>query len=187
MNTNNIASMIDHTILKAETTAEMVKKICKEARDYGFASVCVNSSFVPLASVELKDSSVKVCTVIAFPLGAASSESKAAETKIAKEQGAQEFDMVINLGRLLQGDNEYVLRDIKSVVDAAAGLTVKVILETCYLNKEQIVQACQLAEKAGAHFVKTSTGFGTGGATEEDVSLMVKTVPQMQVKASGGI
>lgn len=188
MNKKELAGMMDHTLLKAVATPAQIKKICEEAKEIGAASVCVNPCNVKLASGELKESSVKVCTVIGFPLGANTSEVKAFETKDAIANGAQEVDMVINVGALLAGDTDTVYEDIKKVVEAANGTTVKVIIETCYLSDEQKKQACEAALKAGADFVKTSTGFGTGGATPADVALMRSVVgSNMKVKASGGI
>ena len=196
MNNLELAKMIDHTILKANATQSDIEKLCDEAKKYNFASVCVNPYWVPLASDLLKNSTVKVCTVIGFPLGATSSESKAYETEIAILQGADEVDMVINVGAMKNNKTDIVENDILSVVNSARktgktqnkNIIVKVILETCYLTKDEIKNACLCAKNAGADFVKTSTGFGTGGATVEDVSLMKETVGEtMQVKASGGI
>ena len=196
MNNLELAKMIDHTILKANATQSDIEKLCDEAKKYNFASVCVNPYWVPLASDLLKNSTVKVCTVIGFPLGATSSESKASETEIAILQGADEVDMVINVGAMKNNQTDIVENDILSVVNSARktgktqnkNIIVKVILETCYLTKDEIKKACICAKNAGADFVKTSTGFGTGGATVEDVALMKKTVGEtMQVKASGGI
>ena len=188
MNRKTLAKMMDHTILKATTTPEQVEKICKEALEIDAASVCINPVNISLAKKLLDGSNVKVCTVIGFPLGANTSETKAFETKDAISKGAQEVDMVINIGALLAGDSDAVFSDIKAVVDAAAGTLVKVIIETCYLNDEQKKTACEMALKAGANFVKTSTGFGTGGATVSDVKLMRSVVgAEMEVKASGGI
>lgn len=181
--------MIDHTLLKAETTKEQIKVLCEEAKEYGFASVCVNPTWVKYAAELLQGSDVKVCTVIGFPLGANTPETKAFETKNAIENGATEVDMVINIGALKDGDDELVERDIKAVVEAAKGKALtKVIIETCLLTEEEKVRACELSVKAGADYVKTSTGFSTGGATVEDVALMRKTVgPNIGVKASGGV
>ena len=196
MNNAELAKMIDHTILKANATQSDIEKLCEEAKKYNFASVCVNPYWVPLASDLLKNSTVKVCTVIGFPLGATSSESKASETEIAILQGADEVDMVINVGAMKNNQTDIVEKDILSVVNSARktgkaqnkNITVKVILETCYLTKDEIKNACLCAKNAGADFVKTSTGFGTGGATVEDVKLMKETVgSSMEVKASGGI
>jgi deoxyribose-phosphate aldolase len=185
----NIAKMIDHTLLKANTTKEQIVKLCEEAKQYNFASVCVNPTWVATAAELLKGTDVKVCTVIGFPLGANTPETKAFETKDAIEKGATEVDMVINIGALKDGNDELVERDIRAVVEAAKGKAlVKVIIETCLLTEEEKVRACELAVKAGADFVKTSTGFSTGGATVEDIALMRKTVgPEIGVKASGGV
>ena len=178
---------IDHTILKPETTQEQVEKILSEAKEYDFASVCVNPTWVSLAAESLKDSDVKVCTVIGFPLGANTSAVKAFETEDAIANGADEIDMVINIGALKAGNDALVLDDIKTVVDASGDKLVKVIIEACLLTDDEKVRACQLSKEAGADYVKTSTGFSTGGATVADVALMRKTVgPDMGVKASGG-
>ncbi len=178
---------IDHTILKPETLQEQVEKILSEAKEYDFASVCVNPTWVSLAAESLKDSDVKVCTVIGFPLGANTSAVKAFETKDAIANGADEIDMVINVGALKAGNDALVLDDIKAVVDASGDKLVKVIIEACLLTDDEKVRACQLSKEAGADYVKTSTGFSTGGATVADVALMRKTVgPDMGVKASGG-
>ena len=178
---------IDHTILKPETTQEQVEKILSEAKEYDFASVCVNPTWVSLAAESLKDTDVKVCTVIGFPLGANTSAVKAFETKDAIANGADEIDMVINIGALKAGNDALVLDDIKAVVDASGDKLVKVIIEACLLTDDEKVRACQLSKEAGADYVKTSTGFSTGGATVADVTLMRKTVgPDMGVKASGG-
>ncbi|WP_028776235.1 deoxyribose-phosphate aldolase [Shimazuella kribbensis] len=184
------ASLIDHTLLKAEASTSDIQKLATEAKKYHFASVCVHPSHVATAFEVLQDTpSVKVCTVIGFPLGATLTEVKVFETKLAIEQGATEVDMVIHIGALKQGDDEYVRKDIQAVVQEARGKAlVKVILETSLLSEEEIVRACSLAIQAGADFVKTSTGFSTGGATTEAVALMRKTVgDQLGVKASGGI
>jgi deoxyribose-phosphate aldolase len=186
----SVAGIIDHTLLKPEATEAQIAKLCQEAIDYGFASVCVNPSFVAQAAIALKDSPVNVATVIGFPLGATSTASKAYETKVAIGDGADEVDMVISIGRAKEGNWDYVKKDIRAVVDAAAPTKtlVKVIIETCLLTDEEKVKACQMAKEAGADFVKTSTGFSTYGAKPEDVALMRKTVgPDMGVKASGGI
>ncbi|HEY9576904.1 MAG TPA: deoxyribose-phosphate aldolase [Pseudobacillus sp.] len=185
----DIAKTIDHTLLKAETTKEEVKKLCEEARAYEFASVCVNPVWVAYASEQLKGTKVKVCTVIGFPLGATTTAVKAFETKDAIENGATEVDMVINIGALKTGDDETVLKDIQAVTASARGKALtKVIIETSLLTDEEKERACRLSVKAGADYVKTSTGFSTGGATEEDVRLMRKTVgPDIGVKASGGV
>lgn len=182
------SKLFDHTILKPDASKEAVEKICKEALQYNFASVCVNQYRTKLVSEILSGSDVKVCTVVGFPLGAVSTEVKVFETKAAIMDGATEIDMVINVGAMKDGDFEYVENDIKKVKEACGDITLKVIIETCLLNDEQKEKACQLSMKAGADFVKTSTGFSTGGATKEDVALMRKTVGQAcQVKASGGI
>lgn len=180
---------IDHTLLKADATPEQIKKLCAEAKEYNFASVCVNSCYVPLASELLKGSDTKVCCVVGFPLGAMLSEAKAQETRLAVEAGAEEADMVINVGMAKEGNWDYVKRDIAAVVAAAhPKAIVKVIIECCLLTDEEKVSACLAAKEAGADFVKTSTGFSTHGATEEDVKLMRKTVgDSMGVKAAGGI
>ncbi|MCD7033047.1 deoxyribose-phosphate aldolase [Metabacillus sp. GX 13764] len=185
----NIAKMIDHTALKPETTKEQVEKLCQEAKEHGFFSVCINPAWVETAAKLLEGSDVKVCTVIGFPLGANTPETKAFETKDAIEKGAHEVDMVINIGALKSKNYELVERDIKSVTDAAKGKALtKVILETSLLTDEEKVKASELAVKAGADYVKTSTGFSTGGATIEDIRLMRKTVgPDIGVKASGGV
>lgn len=185
----NIATMIDHTILKPEAGKKQIEKICLEAKEYGFASVCVNSSYVPFCAELLKDTEVKVCTVIGFPLGAMSTAAKVAEAHQAILDGAKELDMVIHIGMLKDGNDDYVEQDIRSVVEEAKGkAAVKVIIETCLLTEEEKIRACLLAKRAGADFVKTSTGFSTGGAVAEDISLMKKAVGnEMQVKASGGI
>ncbi|WP_223067755.1 deoxyribose-phosphate aldolase [Paenibacillus caui] len=189
MNNPSIASKIDHTLLKPEARKEDILKLAAEAAEYGFASVCVNPFWVKTAAEALKDTpNVKVCTVIGFPLGACHPEVKAFETAQAVQDGAGEIDMVINIGALKDGDDALVERDINGVVKAAGGKLVKVIIETCLLTKEEIERACRLSVSAGAHFVKTSTGFSKGGATVEDVALMAKTVgPGIGVKASGGV
>lgn len=184
----NYASMIDHTLLKAEATKEQIAKICDEAKKYDFASVCVNPTWVKFAAEQLQGAKSVVCTVIGFPLGASTSAVKAFETKDAIANGASEIDMVINIGALKEGQYDLVRDDIKAVVDAADGTLVKVIIESCLLTDEEKVKACELSVEAGAHFVKTSTGFSTGGATAEDIALMRKTVgPDVGVKASGGV
>ncbi len=186
----SIAALIDHTILKPEATRNDVVKICREARQYGFASVCVNPYWVPLVRAELAGSAVKVCTVVGFPLGATSTEAKVAETAVAVRVGATEIDMVINIGALRSGDQDAVRQDIRQVVQTAheAGAIVKVILETALLDDAQKATACTLAKQAGADFVKTSTGFSTSGATAHDVALMRGVVgPGMGIKAAGGI
>jgi len=183
-----IAAMIDHTLLKATATSEEIKSYCQQAIEYKFASVCVNPCFVKLVAEGLKGSQVKVCTVIGFPLGATLPEVKAFEATKAVEAGAQEIDMVINIGALKEGRIDYVEAEIRGVVEASKNAVVKVIIEACYLNDEEKVLVCEAAKRAGAHFVKTSTGFGTGGAQLEDVALMRRTVGVgVGVKASGGI
>lgn len=183
-----VAAYIDHTLLKPDATPEQVKALCAEAREHGFASVCVNPSYVSLCRAELAGSGVMVCTVIGFPLGAATTESKAREAREAVGNGADELDMVIHVGRLKARDFHYVCEDIRAVVEAAQGRTVKVIIETSLLNKEQKVAASLLTKAGGAHFVKTSTGFAGGGATVEDIALMRSVVGEgFGVKASGGV
>jgi deoxyribose-phosphate aldolase len=187
---STIARLIDHTILKAAATRDEVKTVCAEALRFEFASVCVNGFWVPLVASELKGSPVKVCVVTGFPLGAGSTASKASETRSALADGAQEIDMVINVGALLGGETEAVEADIRAVVELSHkhDAIVKVIIETALLTDSLKVVACRLAQNAGADFVKTSTGFSTSGATVEDVALMRATVgPVMGVKASGGI
>ena len=185
----NVAGMIDHTLLKADATEAQIAKLCQEAKEYGFASVCVNPGYVPEAAEALKGTDVRVCTVIGFPLGATSSEAKAAETADAIAKGATEVDMVVNVGRIKSGNWDYVRSDIAAVVNAARGRALtKVIIETCLLTDDEKIRVCEIAKEAGADFVKTSTGFSTGGATAADIALMRKTVgPDMGVKASGGI
>ncbi|PDY44048.1 deoxyribose-phosphate aldolase [Bacillus pseudomycoides] len=185
----NIAKLIDHTVLKPNTTKEDVMKVLEEAKKYNFASVCINPTWVKLAAEELAGYDVDVCTVIGFPLGANTTETKVFETKDVIAKGATEVDMVINVGALKDGDNKFVENDIREVVEAAKGKAlVKVIIETCLLTDEEKVRACELSVKAGADFVKTSTGFSTGGATAEDIALMRKTVGEnVGVKASGGV
>ena len=185
----NIAKYIDHTILKPDAARDAVRQICDEAKEYGFASVCVNPTHIELVAKELKGSGVKACVVVGFPLGANTSDTKACETRDVIEMGAEEVDMVINIGAAKDGDWELVQSDIKAVVDAAGGKAlVKVIIETCLLTDDEKVMVCRAAVAAGADFVKTSTGFSTGGATAEDIALMRKTVgPDIGVKASGGV
>ncbi|MEK3991247.1 deoxyribose-phosphate aldolase [Robertmurraya sp. FSL R5-0851] len=184
-----IAKMIDHTLLKAEATKDQIEQLCAEAKEYQFASVCVNPTWVAYASELLKGTGVDVCTVIGFPLGANTPETKAFETTNAIENGATEVDMVINIGALKNGDDSLVEKDIQAVVNAAKGKALtKVIIETSLLTEEEKVRACKLAVSAGTDFVKTSTGFSTGGATVDDIALMRKTVgPTIGVKASGGV
>lgn len=190
MRNEQIARLIDHTLLKPDASRDDVIKLAMEAKEYRFASVCVNPGQIETAYDILKDTpEVKVCTVIGFPLGASTTETKIFETTDAIKRGATEVDMVINIGALKDKNDELVLQDIKAVIEAAGcrALT-KVIIETCLLTEEEKVRACELSVKAGAHFVKTSTGFSTGGATAEDIALMRKAVgPDVGVKASGGV
>lgn len=180
--------LFDHTILKADATEAAVLKICKEAKEYGFMSVCVNTYYTAFVAEQLKGTDVKVCTVVGFPLGQMSTKAKALETGCAVADGAQEIDMVLNVAALKDGKYDIVLEDIKAVKAACGSALLKVILETCLLTKDEIVKACELSVEAGADFVKTSTGFSTGGATAEDIALMRKTVgPDIGVKASGGV
>ncbi len=184
----NIAKLIDHTLLKPTATQAQIEHLCDEARQYGFCSVCVNPYWVRFAKKALQGTDVKVCTVIGFALGATTAAAKAFEAKEAIANGADEVDMVINLGALKSGNLAAVQADIQAVRDASRGHILKVIIETSQLTDEEKVTACQLAAKAGADFVKTSTGFNGGGATVQDVALMRKSIPpQMQVKASGGV
>lgn len=186
----SITRMIDHTLLKADARREDIIRLAEEAKEYKFASVCVNPAWVSTAYEVLKDTpEVKVCTVIGFPLGASTPETKAFETSNAIANGAEEVDMVINIGALKDGNDELVRRDIAAVVEAARGKALtKVIIETCLLTDEEKTRACKLAVEAGADFVKTSTGFSTGGATKEDIALMRTAVgPDVGVKASGGV
>ena len=188
MNKKQMAAMIDHTILKAVAKRQDVEKLCAEAKENGFASVCVNPVQVPLAAQLLSGSSVEVCTVVGFPLGATSHKVKAQEAAWAVQEGATEVDMVIDIGAAKEGRFDDVEADIAGVVAASKPAIVKVILEVCYLTEDEIVACCKAAVRAGAHFVKTSTGFGDSGATVEAVSLMRKTVgPDIGVKAAGGI
>ncbi len=184
----NIAGKIDHTLLKPDATRSELVTLCTEARTHGFASVCVNTTWIPLCVELLKGSKVMAICVVGFPLGAATSRAKAEETREAIANGAAEIDMVVNIGLLKSGEHDAVLRDIRAVVDAAQGRPVKVILETHLLTREQKIAACALSKAAGAAFVKTSTGFSGGGATAEDIALMRAVVgPDMGVKASGGV
>lgn len=184
----NINRYIDHTQLQPDAKQEAIDQLLKEAKDYNFFSVCLNPTWVKYAAEALADTEVNVCTVIGFPLGATTPAAKAFETKDAVANGADEVDMVINIGRLKSGQYDAVLEDIKAVVDAAGDALVKVIIETCLLSNDEIVKACELSQEAGADFVKTSTGFSTAGAKAEDVKLMKDTVGDaMEVKASGGI
>lgn len=179
---------IDHTLLKPEATKEQITKLCEEARQYDFASVCVNTCYVPLAKQLLAGSDVKVCCVVGFPLGAMDTVSKAFEAKTAVANGAQEVDMVINIGALKDKDYDYVTKDIAAVVEASKPAIVKVIIEACLLTDEEKVEACKCSMNAKAEFVKTSTGSSTHGATPEDVALMKKTVGNVcKVKAAGGV
>ncbi|CAN5472533.1 hypothetical protein BH09SUM1_BH09SUM1_34220 [soil metagenome] len=188
INCKSLAHYIDHTLLKPTATDAEILEVCRQAREHRFASVCINPSYVDLAARELAGTQVMVCTVIGFPLGSTTSETKAFETRDAIAHGAHEIDMVINIGKLKAGDFQYVCNDIRAVVQSAAGRTVKVIIETSLLTDEEKVSACILAKAAGASFVKTSTGFGGGGATPEDIALMRKTVgEELGVKASGGV
>ena len=188
MKPDSLAKYFDHTILKPAATKGDIIKVCEEARQFGFFSVCVNPVHVKTAGEQLAGSMVKVCSVVGFPLGAHTSEIKAAETIAAIKDGAHEIDMVINVGALIENNFAKVEADIFAVVTAAKGKTVKVIIETCLLNSDQKITACKIAEKAGAHFVKTSTGFAGGGATCDDVALMKKTIGNaLKIKASGGI
>ncbi|MBP0725055.1 deoxyribose-phosphate aldolase [Bacillus sp. RG28] len=185
----DFTNLIDHTLLRADASKAEVTKLIEEAKEYNFASVCLNPTWVSYAAELLKESNVKVCTVIGFPLGANTPETKAFETKNAIENGAGEVDMVINIGALKDKNDELVEKDIRAVVEAAKGKAlVKVIIETCLLTEEEKIRACELSVKAGTDFVKTSTGFSTGGATVEDVALMRKVVGEnVGVKASGGV
>ena len=184
----NYNRMIDHTLLAPDATESQIKKICDEAKEHHFASVCVNPSWVSFCAKELTGTDSKVCTVIGFPLGATSTKSKEEELKQAIADGAEELDMVINIGKLKDHQDEYVENEIHALKQLCGNLVLKVIIETCLLTDEEKVRVCLLAKKAGADFVKTSTGFSKGGATKEDVALMRKTVgPEMGVKASGGV
>ena len=185
----NINKLIDHTALKPNTNKESILKLIAEAKTYDFASVCVNPCWVALAHQELKNTDIKVCTVIGFPLGANTTEVKVFETKDAIEKGAQEIDMVINIAMLKDKEYDYVENEIHQIVEAAKDKAiVKIIIETCLLTDEEKIKACELSQKAGADFVKTATGFSTGGATVHDIALMRKTVgAEMGVKASGGV
>ena len=183
---NNLASYIDHTLLKPVATKTDILKLCEEAKHYHFASVCVNPCWVSLCSETLRGTGVNVCTVIGFPLGANTSEIKAQEAALAIKQGANEIDMVINIGALKEGNTDYVYQDILAVRKASKGKILKVIIETSYLTDEEKKTVCKIAAQAGADFVKTSTGFSSAGATTEDVKLM-KEISGIKVKASGGI
>ena len=185
----NYNKLIDHTLLKQDATPEQIIKLCQEAKEYDFMSVCVNPAYVPLAAKCLEGNDVKVCTVIGFPLGMNLTKTKVEEAVLAVKEGAQEVDMVINVGMLKAGYDEYVQQEIYEIKQAVGrNIILKVIIETCLLNNDEIVRACKAAKEAGADFVKTSTGFSTGGATVEAVKLMRETVgPEMGVKASGGV
>lgn len=184
----HLACYIDHTLLKPDATADDIKSLCVEAMKHSFYSVCVNSSRVALAYSELDDSEVRVASVVGFPLGAMDADAKRYETEMAVDMGAGEIDVVMNVGRFKDGDDKHVFRELRDVVEAADDRVVKVILETCLLTPEEIVRACHLVVESGAKFVKTSTGFGSGGATLEIVKLMRETVgDKFGVKASGGI
>ena len=184
----NIAKYIDHTVLKATTTSKEVEKLCLEAKEYGFYSVCVNGCFVKECKELLKDSDVKIAAVVGFPLGAMTKTAKVFEAREAIANGANEIDMVINVGKLIEGDSKYVEDESREIKEAIGKNVLKVIIETCYLNEEQKMLACELSLNANADFVKTSTGFGTAGATFEDVILMKKMVgDNAGVKASGGV
>ena len=184
----DIAKKIDHTMLKADATKESIIRYCKEAKEHGFASVCVNTCHAALAASELEGTEIKTCCVVGFPLGAMMTTAKAFEAAEAVKAGAAEIDMVINIGAIKDKDWDFVRDDIQAVVEASKPAIVKVIIETCLLTEEEKVKACQLSEEAGAAFVKTSTGFSAGGATIEDIKLMKGTVgDRLQVKASGGI
>ena len=188
MTKTEIASYIDHTLLAPDAGVKQIQKLCTEAVNYKFASVCINPCYVPFASNTLAGTGVKVCTVIGFPFGTSSSEVKAFEAVDAIKNGADEIDMVINVGALKAKNYDFVEKDIAAVVEAANGKLVKVIIETCLLTDEEKTKVCKLAKKAGADFVKTSTGFNKSGATPEDIALMRKAVgPEMGVKASGGV
>jgi deoxyribose-phosphate aldolase len=184
----NIAKKIDHTMLKADASITTIKRYCDEAKKYGFASVCVNSCHASLVASELKDSGINTCCVVGFPLGAMLTLAKAFEASEAVKVGADEIDMVINIGAIKDKNWDFVKNDILSVVEAAKPSIVKVIIETCLLTEEEKLKACELSKEAGAAFVKTSTGFSTGGASIEDIKLMKKAVDnKLQIKASGGI
>ncbi|MBF0710267.1 MULTISPECIES: deoxyribose-phosphate aldolase [unclassified Gemella] len=179
---------IDHTLLKATARKEEIETLCKEAKEFDFFSVCVNSSYIEFCKEQLRGTDVKIAAVVGFPLGSMSTEAKVFEAKDAIEKGANEIDMVLNISRLLDGDYSYVEDEIRAIKEVIGSNTLKVILENCYLDKKDIVKACQLAVEAGADYVKTSTGFGSGGATFEDVELMKSVVKQdAKVKASGGV
>ena len=185
---SELASYIDHTLLKPDATRAQLEQLCAEAAEHQFSTVCVNGSRVELAYSLLEDSDVQVCTVVGFPLGAMDADAKRYETEVAVDLGASEIDMVMNVGRFKDGEHDYIVREIRDVVEAADDRVVKVILETCLLTNHEIAQACKLVTQAQAHFVKTSTGFGNAGATLEHVKLMRETVGQFAgVKAAGGV
>ena len=185
---SELASYIDHTLLKPDATRAQLEQLCAEAAEHQFSTVCVNGSRVELAYSLLEDSDVQVCTVVGFPLGAMDADAKRYETEVAVDLGASEIDMVMNVGRFKDGEHDYIVREIRDVVEAADDRVVKVILETCLLTNDEIVKACKLVTQAQAHFVKTSTGFGNAGATLEHVRLMRETVGQFAgVKAAGGV
>ena len=185
---SELARYIDHTLLKPEATRAQIEQLCAEAAEHQFASVCVNGSRVELAYSLLEESEVQVCTVVGFPLGAMDADAKRYETEAAVDTGAQEIDMVMNVGRFRDGEHDYIVREIRDVVEAADDRIVKVILETCLLTDDEIAQACKLVVQAQAHFVKTSTGFNSAGATLKHVKLMRETVGQFAgVKAAGGV
>ena len=188
LNAKSLARCIDHTLLKPDATARDIEQLCREAMEHHFWSVCVNGSRVAQAYALVESSGVKVASTVGFPLGAMSSDAKRFEVEAAVDDGAQEIDVVLNIGRLKDGDDKYVLRELRDIVEAADERTVKVILETCLLSREEKIRACKLVVESGAHFVKTSTGFSTAGATTHDVQLMRECVgPDFGVKASGGI
>ena len=185
---SELASYIDHTLLKPDATRAQLEQLCAEAAEHQFSTVCVNGSRVELAYSLLEDSDVQVCTVVGFPLGAMDADAKRYETEVAVDLGASEIDMVMNVGRFKDGEHDYIVREIRDVVEAADDRVIKVILETCLLTNDEIAQACKLVTQAQAHFVKTSTGFGNAGATLEHVRLMRETVGQFAgVKAAGGV
>lgn len=184
----NYNKYIDNTVLKADARLEEIKALCEESKEYDFKSICINPAFIPSAKEFLKGSDVLICTVIGFPLGSMTTEAKVFETKDAIEKGADEIDMVINISALKDGNDEYVLNEIKKIKEACGTHTLKVIIECCLLTDEEKVRACKLSKEAGADFVKTSTGFSKWGAKVEDVKLMRETVgPEMGVKAAGGV
>lgn len=188
MNKKDLARMIDHTLLRPYATIREIEKLCEEAKKYSFYSVCVNPYYIPFVKEFLNGTDIKICTVIGFPLGANTTKVKVYEVREALSLGAEEFDMVINLGALKDRKKEYLIKEIKEIVEAAEGNTVKVIIETCYLSDEEKIWATEIVKEGGAHFVKTSTGFGTSGATESDVKLLKEIAgDKLKVKAAGGI